>query len=392
LPDFDVVVVGGGCAGLWASKAAAENAASTLLVERAARIGDRTLCAEGVGAQGMSGLIDLKPEWIATSIDRAKVFSPDGSAVEFEEPGCGFILNKDTFLHGLSELAAGQGVEIWLGCEVKKVDIAESDGLGLQIEGTGGRRSIGAGSIVAADGIESAIARQCGLQKGLGAMDVFSCAQYTVSSIDVDPHALEFHFGREVAPGGYGWVFPKGDGMANVGVGTIREDTDGMSAKDYLERFKEQRCPQSQIIRQVVGGVPSLKSPYPACGSGVFLAGDAARIADPITGAGIVPGMMSGAIAGAAAQLYSTGDVETKTVEKRFVRGLKNLHGDRNLRFAVRRAVTGFDDKKLAKMIQVTGKYGPQDSLIKGDPLRVAGFLLKAMPEAFGMIKHLVRS
>ena len=45
------------------------------------------------------------------------------------------------------------------------------------------------------------------------------CVQVTASNINIDPNTLYFYFGKDVAPGGYFWVFPKAGCSANIGLG-----------------------------------------------------------------------------------------------------------------------------------------------------------------------------
>lgn len=392
MDGFDVAVVGGGCAGLWAAKTAAQSGARTLLIEKQKRIGDRIVCAEGIGSVGISSLLELKPEWVATSIDIVRLVPPDGAIVDMSEPGCGYVLNKGLFLSGLSDLAAQEGAEIWLGSEVKGVDRTGSGQLRLDISGPDDSRSVLAASVIAADGVESGIARKAGIQGGIEAAEVFSCAQYTVSPIEVSSNTVEFYFGREVAPGGYAWVFPKGDSVANVGVGLICDDTHNRRPSECLERFKQERCPHSGIVRRVVGGVPSVRDPFGACRGGVFVAGDAARIADPVSGGGIVTGMESGAAAGRCAARYASACGDGDDAEKQFIDELKKLYRDRSLRFAVRRVVSTMSDRELSRLIEAVGEFSAGGSLLKADPFRIVKFLVKVMPNTFGLVKHLLRS
>lgn len=388
----DVAVVGGGCAGLWAAKTAAAGGAATLLVERLPRIGGRIVCAEGVGAAGMSGLLQLKPEWIAASINGAKLVAPDGSSVEMHEPNCGYVLNKALFLKGLYDLAAREGVEIWLASEAKAVEITGTGEVALDTDGPGGGRSVRAKAMVAADGIESVIARRAGIRGGLEAAEIFSCAQYTVSPIEVRSDMVEFHFGRAVAPGGYAWVFPKGDSTANVGVGLICDGGNIDRPAECLKRFKQQRCPHSRMVKHIVGGVPSMRDPFKLCAHGIFVAGDAAGIADPVSGAGIVSGMESGTIAGTCAGLHARGGGAGIDAEKRYANDMKKVHKDRSLRFAIRRVVSAMSDEDLSRLIGAVGEFAARGSLLKSDPFRLAKFLVRAMPRKFGIIKNLMRS
>jgi len=101
-----------------------------------------------------------------------------------------------------------------------------------------------------------------------------------------------------VAPQGYLWVFPKGERTANVGIGIsgIKSGT-GHRAKDYLDTYMARHFPNGKTIEWIVGGV-SVCRPLPCTvADGLIIAGDAARVVDPLTGGGIYNAMFTGDLA-----------------------------------------------------------------------------------------------
>jgi digeranylgeranylglycerophospholipid reductase len=124
------------------------------------------------------------------------------------------------------------------------------------------------------------------------------CAQYLLSGIDWDPACLGYWIDHEIAPGGYAWVFPKGEGRANVGLG-IQADLGYQTALCYLDRFVEQEpaLGSGSPVTLVAGNVP-VASPCPKLVTdGLMLVGDAARQVDPLTGGGIINAMAAGRLA-----------------------------------------------------------------------------------------------
>jgi digeranylgeranylglycerophospholipid reductase len=87
--------------------------------------------------------------------------------------------------------------------------------------GEGGAREVevAAQVVIAADGVEAQVGRWAGLDLQLPLGDTMVCAQYLLAGIEVDPTCTGYIIGYETAPGGYAWVFPKGEGRANVGLG-----------------------------------------------------------------------------------------------------------------------------------------------------------------------------
>ena len=103
--------------------------------------------------------------------------------------------------------------------------------------------------------------------------------------------------------GGYGWLFPKGK-TANCGMGMISED--GLKVPERLEQFIEILVDQNRIIphsnvRTAEGLVPISGPVESTVKNNVMLAGDAAGMTHPITGAGILSAVATGKDAGLAA-------------------------------------------------------------------------------------------
>jgi digeranylgeranylglycerophospholipid reductase len=396
--DLDVLVIGGGASGLWAAIAAARAGARTAVVERCSEIGERIACAEGVSAEGLAQFVSARSDWVAAAIDGACLVAPDGAEVRVAAPGTGYVLHKQRFLRGLAELAAWEGVDVRVATEAGPVRLGSSGGLEVSLtEEPAVRRSVcRVGAVVGADGVESRVGREAGIQGSVAPGYLFLCAQYTVAPIEVDPHVIEFHFGNDLAPGGYAWVFPKGDSAANVGVGVTRQRgassgrAPWVSPVQRLVAFKQRRAPRARELRRTVGGIPIAGGPFKACSGGIFLAGDALRIADPLTGGGIVPGMASGALAGAAAARWARGDGDWDRIEGDYSRAMRARFKDRRLRVAARKIVGRMTDRDLTRMIDLAGDYATTGDLTRADPLVLLKFMTESMPVAFGLARRLV--
>ena len=136
--------------------------------------------------------------------------------------------------------------------------------------------------VIGADGVESNMARYAGIETYRNPKSIASCAQYELVGMDIDPEYLEFYFGSQIAPNGYLWIFPKGDGVANVGLG-IRGTVD--NAIDYLNRYVSKL--DATPVELNIGGVPVSGPIEQTYTDGFLVVGDAAGQVDPITGGGI---------------------------------------------------------------------------------------------------------
>src|SRR5437879_6100860 len=154
---------------------------------------------------------------------------------------------------------------------------------------------------IGADGVEAMVGRWAGLDTRVPARDMESCAQYVLAGIDCDPDSIYLQFSDRIAPGGYAWVFPKGPGVANVGLGLVALKADGRNARQYLDDWIARRYPRGAKTGCTVGGVivhTTIRQTYT---DGVLVAGDAAHMINPLSGGGIVNAMKAGRLAGRVA-------------------------------------------------------------------------------------------
>jgi digeranylgeranylglycerophospholipid reductase len=295
----DVLVVGGGPAGLVAAwhAAAANPSLEVLLLERDRAIGAPVRCGEGVGSKGVGEFIspDGAP-WISRRITRVIFWAPDGTEVRVAEGDVGYILDRTRFEPALAAEAGRAGAELRVGTEVTGMR-RDGDGWLLGTRGPAGEGLIRARVVIGADGVESMVGRWAGLDTRVPSRDMESCAQYVVQGIDFDPDAIYLHFGDRVAPGGYAWVFPKGVGVANVGLGIVALKGEGRPARRWLDDYIAQQFPTGTRTSYTVGGVIVHTTVKKTVADGVVLCGDAAHMVNPISGGGIVNAMKAGRLA-----------------------------------------------------------------------------------------------
>jgi digeranylgeranylglycerophospholipid reductase len=312
---YDVVVVGAGPAGSTAARRAAELGLSVLLLEKRQEIGSPVRCAEGVGHEMLMPFIEPDGRWISATIDKAQFTTIAGDTTETRraEGGRGYVLERRVFDRVLAEKAAEAGAQLAVKTAAKGLLVEDGVVRGVLIEGQGDVE-IEAAVVIGADGVESRLGPWAGLDTTLLQKDAMACAQLLLSGIDIDPTCCSYYISQEMAPGGYAWVFPKGEGKANVGLG-VQADLAAMPALDYLVRFIEGQphLAQGSPVTLVVGGVPVALPPERLVTDGCMLVGDAARQVDPLTGGGITNAMTAGQYAAeVAAQAIERGDTSAR--------------------------------------------------------------------------------
>lgn len=316
---YDILVVGGGPAGAVAAETAAKAGFSTCLIEKRPAIGSPVRCAEGVG-KDIGEFIDPDPRWISAEISRAAIIAPDGTTMYLDSTAAGnkvgYVLERKIFDRALVRQAAGAGADIAVKTMVRAPVIEGGAVRGVILEGSG--QKIAADVVIAADGVESMFSRMCGIDTTVPASEMMTCAQVLLTGIDSEESTNCFYVGNTIAPQGYLWIFPKGEGIANVGVGICgTKNGTGHRAKDYLDAFIHRRFPLGKPIEFITGGVPVCRPLTRTVGDGLIIAGDAAHVVDPITGGGIYNAMYTGRLAGeVAGECISKGDCSSRMLDR----------------------------------------------------------------------------
>lgn len=317
--EYDVIVVGGGPAGSITAKTAAEKGCDVLLIEKRQEIGDPFRCGELCSKDVVSRYIDLDSKWISAEIYGTRLYSPDGTPIIMKEDvgKPDIVIERRIFDIALAQNAAKAGVEICVKtCAIGAIKDNKSI-CGVNVISHGEDFEIKSKIVVGADGIESKIGHWAGLDTSLKLKDIENCVQFIVSNIDINPNFCELFVGNNIAPGGHAWIFPKGNRMANVGVGISGDRMNEAKHIECLKRFVNDRFPGCKIVGPMIGTVPASKPIEKAVVNGLLLVGDAACQADPIVGEGISNAMECAKIAGdVIADAISKKDYSTNILNK----------------------------------------------------------------------------
>ena len=198
-------------------------------------------CAEGVGGPGLREFLEPRGAgWVSREIHRIVFVAPDDTETVLETPEPPYILDRSRFEPVLADAARRAGAELRISTEVMGLRRA-GDRWAATVRGPRGEEEVSARVVIGADGVESMVGRWAGLDTRVPSRDMESCAQYVVSNIAFDPDAIYLHFGATIAPHGYAWVFPKGVGVANVGLGIVALHGQGRTARDWLDAYVAQR-------------------------------------------------------------------------------------------------------------------------------------------------------
>ncbi len=286
----DVLVVGLGPAGSRAAAVAAAAGLGVVALERRRAAGTPVQCAEFVPAaieRDVSGVRSVTEQKVTRMLTYIGKRQPEVTN-HFD----GFMIDRAAFDRMLAQEAAQNGAECRYGEMVLSIDV---DGTVHTSAGDWLRPRV----LIGADGPRSRV----GVAIRQINSDLVETRQVTVPL--VLPHNATDIFLSADYHGGYAWLFPKG-AVANVGLGV------SVKARNLLkpllaavcERLAGQRRIGTRAFALTGGAIPvggRLRSVGRLGRTAVLLAGDAAGLTNPVTGAGIASAVQSGALAGRAA-------------------------------------------------------------------------------------------
>lgn len=387
----DLVVVGAGPAGSMTAKAAAEAGLKVVMLEKRQEIGDPIRCAEGVSKASLKKLVDPDPSWISAEVKGAKIRAPDGTEIVISEDRAGaevgYVLERKVFDRALAQKAAEAGAKVMVKTRALGLLWDEGVPAGVTAQFVGERFRIEAPLVIGADGVESKVGRWAGIDTALKPKDIETCAQFLVQDEKIDGDYCEFYLGNDISPGGYVWSFPKGRGIANVGIGVLGSKSDPGMPMRLLREFMKARFPDGKVLEVVVGGVPVSGPIERTVADGVILVGDAARQSDPITGGGIINAMAAGVMAGEiAADLVPKGELDSGSLqvyEKRW-RETIGKHISRN--FAVKEFFVDLTDDDLNHLVHSLDGIDVAELNLRG----LLKVLIRQNPKHLLKLRHLI--
>ncbi len=310
---IDIAVVGAGPAGSVAAEAAAKRGAEVVLIERKREMGTPVQCGGFLPEKGElqallphatipDALAEVPERQILHRTRLQRIYSPSGKSKEFLVSGR--VVDRRSFDRDLAWRAARAGARVMVETR------ADLEGTGLRLSGRSWGR-IEAEVIIGADGPSSATARGAGMaiRQEMGV-----CLEYEMADVEADPGAAEMYFGTRCAPGGYAWIIPLGEDVANVGVGARPAYLRGKRLRDLLDTFiKEHPIAKEKLRRGEVTGVmrglvPAGGMPPAIAKGNVLLAGDAAGMVMATSGGGIPLAMVGGQAAGEVAARHIEGE------------------------------------------------------------------------------------
>lgn len=347
----DVIIVGGGPAGLHAAERLASAGLDVALIDAQARIGERAICSGVIGVEAFSRF-DLPTGSILNTIRRVEAISPAGRKLQHSaaEP-LAHVVNKGEFNHDLATRAASAGAEMWLGKLVETLE-QQKHGVVARFRCRESRRqgNLRARAAIIASGVNRSLTQNLGLVRP---RDFLRAIQADIPlGKDGAARPTKLYVGHSVAPGAFGWRIPLGEGRVRVGLMTSEEP------RPYFKELLKKIAPQLQmseckIFQKVIGQLPTGK----CAADRILVIGEAAGHVKTTTGGGIYYGLLSAELAVEVLLKAFQQKSFTEQALSEFERYWRSAFG-RELRtgYFFRKLLARFPDSMLDKTFEKAGE------------------------------------
>lgn len=284
----DVVIVGGGPAGLCCATELAQRGFKTLLLEEHESVAEKVLCTGIIGIDAFREF-PLPREPIVGTLGPIKAISQDGTELPFvpQEP-IAYIVDKGAFNSALATTAASAGVLLYTSTRAQQLAL-EGDAVYVRATAADGRPlTFRAPLVVLACGVNYQLSKHLGL--GVP-REFLQGAQTEVPWVWTQ--WTEVHLNKAFSPEAFAWVVPLQHGWTRVGVMCARD------ARAALTRFLDHLIPQWREREDIaLASKPIAQAPLrKSYAERVLVIGEAAGQVKATTGGGIYYGLLAARLA-----------------------------------------------------------------------------------------------
>lgn len=359
MADYDVIVAGGGLAGTITAQSIAyysNQNLKILSVDRNPEIypGRKSLsgwtCGDACSKEAVDYMSDrIKVKWTRPEIEHdvkgVMAFSPDKeTAIPFD--GAGYMLNRQKLPEIQNQRTRKMGVDFDFDINLTGLLYEGQQVIGVKGIDNKTKQPYKktAKIVVDATGVTSVLRSQIKnttkVERRIDRRDLESTGRYIMyfehaakDLTEFDPDYCIIHLDQDIAPGGYGWVFPKGENKVNIGLGVekslLEKRNQRLAKKDNVETLMKEYLNRNKVIKNEklsqdpedihnnsgIFQVSVRRQNDCLVSGGYMLVGDSAWMPKPIDAGGIGPALIAGTILGKnVAQAIEANDVSEESL------------------------------------------------------------------------------
>jgi len=340
--DYDVIIAGGGLAGTISAQSISyysNQNLKILVIDRSPEYlpGRKSIagwvCGDACSKEAVDFMSErIKVRWTKPEIEHdvkgVMAFSPDKkTSIPFD--GDGFMLNRTKLPEIQNERCRKIGIEFEFEINITGLIYDDQQVVGVQGIDNKTKQPFKKTSkiVIDATGVTSmlrnGLKNSTKVEKRIDRRDLESTGRYIMyfeqgqkELSEFDPDYCIIHLDQDIAPGGYGWVFPKGDNKVNIGLGIEKSFLDKrnkrLGKKDNVESLMKEYLHRNVAIKNAklsedpedinnnsgIFQVSVRRQNDCMVSAGYIMVGDSAWMPKPIDAGGIGPAIIAATILG----------------------------------------------------------------------------------------------
>jgi geranylgeranyl reductase family protein len=326
----EVIIIGAGPAGLVAARNLAESHIEYVLIDRSEKPGTNKPCGGFIPSSTLQrfSVPQVEGQHLINAV-RMKFPGMEVSSIHFDAP-LGVNVSRAALARTLLNEIPGFRNQSMLGSSVERIE-TDTESCRVTVMKDSNETILESRLIIDASGANPVSQRFMPLRDRISNSQMGYGLQYHIEVKEKMEGSNAFLYGREFSPGGYCWIFPRGN-IVVVGTGglvkNVRENE--RRPHEYLDRLLKEEEPfrselaGGKIIKRDSALMPLCGVIRPSYGKRIILAGDAAGHCSPISGEGIHYSMAGGKCAAMAAmeciRRNQFSDSMLSNYEKRWIR------------------------------------------------------------------------
>ena len=342
MADYDVIIAGGGLAGSISAQSISyysNQNLKILVIDRSPEYlpGRKSIagwvCGDACSKEAVDFMSErIKVNWTKPEIEHdvkgVMAFSPDKkTSIPFD--GDGFMLNRTKLPEIQNERCRKIGIEFEFEMNITGLIYDDQQVVGVQGIDNKTKQPFKKTSkiVIDATGVTSmlrnGLKNSTKVEKRIDRRDLESTGRYIMyfdkgqkELSEFDPDYCIIHLDQDIAPGGYGWVFPKGDNKVNIGLGVEKTFLDKrnkrLGKKDNVESLMKEYLHRNVAIKNAklsedpedinnnsgIFQVSVRRQNDCMVSAGYMMVGDSAWMPKPIDAGGIGPAIIAATILG----------------------------------------------------------------------------------------------
>jgi flavin-dependent dehydrogenase len=277
-------------------------------------------------------MLPIEPHWIRHTIRRAAFHSPDNTSITYGEGEKGYIIDRARLQRDVTQWCTGHGAEVRTGYRIVGVDRRNS---GYRAVRCADGSTLHGRAVIDASGPSSPFGKDEGFD--WKAQDCEPACLAVVDGVARDNDTIHLYVGKNIAPGGYAWLFPSEGTRSNVGLLVGASLKSEYNMRVLLDNFLETHCKDATEIHRCAGMIPCKYTRTTMAKDMLIKAGDSANTVNPISRAGIGEAMLCGTLAArnCVGMLQCSSASALRKAEKTYERQWHTQCGKRQLKLAV---------------------------------------------------------